>query len=254
MGTLAVSVAGLAGAASLVVAIERPLAIGRAVVIRAIAGGAAFAAGRNGEAAVVVDQLSRSGIPDEDAAAAVGRTRLAAWATWAAVTAVALVEALDTIHGLVRPDHLAALASVVIVAWSAHVALALLSNRRRSESSIALLQRRSDRPDASGTFSWVPVATAKLVEVAAGAFGSVAVVTAFNAPVPASHVIVIHLVGWAVVHLVPVTPAAAARPAIIAIGLAASGAALPVAVAVASLVATVEWAGRELGLTRSHAR
>ena len=65
--------------------------------------------------------------------------------------------------------------------------------------------------------------------------------------------IVIHLVGWAVVHLVPVTPATAARPAIIAI-LAGSGAAFPVAVAVASLVATVEWTGRELGLIGGHAR
>ena len=96
------------------------------------------------------------------------------------------------------------------------------------------------------------MATAKLIEVAAAALGSVAVVGTYNAAVPASHVVVVHLVGWVVVYLVPVAPATAARPAIIAIGLAASGAALPVAVAV--VVATVEWAGRELGLTWGHAR
>jgi hypothetical protein len=251
---VAMSVAGLAGAASLAAAIDRRLAIGQAVAIRAVARGAALAAGRSGATAVTVDQLARSGVPPDDSAAAIARVRLASWIGWAAVTAVALVEAFDDGHGLVRPDHVAALATVAVVAAAGHVVLELLATRRSPDDAGGVPPpSHRDRPDPPGAQFLLPALVATLVEIAAGALGSIAAVTAFDAAVPASQVALVHLAGWALVHLLPVS-APAARPAIIAIGLAASGAPLPVAVAVASLLATIEWSGHVMGFARGRDR
>jgi hypothetical protein len=93
------------------------------------------------------------------------------------------------------------------------------------------------------------VVAARVVEVAAGTLASVALVTAFETDVPASHVAVVHLIGWAAIHLVPVTPLTAARPVIVAFGLAASTAPLAVAVAIAVVIAVLDLARCAMGLT-----
>jgi glycosyltransferase 2 family protein len=257
IAAVAISISALAGAASSVASIERQMAIGRAVAVRVATQGAGFAAGRRGEQATFIEQLARSGVPPAESVAAIATTRLAALAAWLAVMVVALIEAIDDEHQLERPSLLPALVVVAVVAALAQLTITIAAARDSDEPT-----GRSGVPSGRPAlrFAGLPVVAARVVEVASGTFASIALVTAFGTDVPASHVAIVHLAGWAAIHLVPITPLTATRPAIVAIGLAVAAAEIPVAVAVAVVIALLDLARCALGLaalaraTRSVAR
>jgi glycosyltransferase 2 family protein len=239
IAVVAWAVAALSATVGLVAAVERRLAVGRVAVVRAIAASTAFSAGRGAATEVTASHLARAGVPRAEAGRATMRTRSAAWAAWAAVTLAALVEAVDTDHTLIRPSHLGALVGVALAALVAHLLLA--SRRWASREAAGPPPADGDGVSAGlGVAGWIPIATAALLELIAAMVAGLALVTAISTPVPVSYAAVVVLAGWAVVRLAPIERAVALRPAVLAIGLAASGASPPAAIAVAIVATAVE--------------
>lgn len=239
------AISSLSSTVALIAAVERRLAIGRTALVTANAAAVAASAGSRRSVRVIADQLAQAGVPDSVTSLAVTRARRAAWVSWVAVGVAALIDAIDADQTLVEPDDLATFAALAVLAIMVHLGLSRLG----SDTAVTATINEGDRATTGlGVAGWVPILVAQMVSVITAVAAFLAIATAVPVePAPLSYAAVIGIGAWGSVRLPPIGRAVALRPALVTLGLAVSGAALPMAVGVAVIVGSAEFVGSILG-------